>query len=155
MTAADPDAELVSVRHVADAADRERAYEVRRRVFQDEQGVSAEEEFDADDERALHLVAQAQGTAVGTGRIVFYAGYAKVGRMAVLKPWRRRGVGRALLEELIRVAAARGVPRILLHAQVQAIPFYTALGFSVISEQFDEAGIPHQQMERGLGATPF
>jgi putative N-acetyltransferase (TIGR04045 family) len=140
----------VRVRVIASAGDRERAYAIRRRVFQHEQGVPAEEEFDGDDDLALHLIAEAAGTAVGTGRIVFHTDHAKVGRMAVLEEWRRQGVGRALLEEFIRIAAARGLMRILLHAQVQAIPFYQALQFVVISEQFEEAGIPHQKMERRL-----
>jgi predicted GNAT family N-acyltransferase len=140
----------VIVRVVSSAEDRERAYAIRRRVFQEEQGVPAQEEFDADDERAIHLVAETGGAAIGTGRIVFQPEYAKVGRMAVLPDWRRRGVGRALLDEFIRIATAHGAGRILLHAQVQAIPFYDALGFVIISEPFDEAGIAHRKMERRL-----
>jgi predicted GNAT family N-acyltransferase len=88
--------------------------------------------------------------AVGTGRIVFRPDSAKIGRMAVLQTWRRRGVGRALLNTLIRIAAERQASRLVLHAQVHAIPFYTAHGFQVVGEEFEEAGIPHRRMERRI-----
>jgi predicted GNAT family N-acyltransferase len=127
---------------------RAQAFEIRRRVFQDEQGVPADEEFDADDERATHVLALTDDAPAGTGRIVFFPDYAKIGRMAVLKELRRCGVGRAVMEELTRVAADRGATRLVLHAQVQAIPFYAALGFRVVGDEFMEAGIPHRRMER-------
>jgi predicted GNAT family N-acyltransferase len=138
----------VDVDLVTNERQREQAFEIRRRVFQDEQGVSADEEFDADDERATHVLAVAGDTPVGTGRIVFHADYAKIGRMAVLQAWRRRGVGREVIDALTRVAVDRGVARLILHAQVQAIPFYTALGFHIVGDEFVEAGIPHRRMER-------
>src|SRR5512140_3222691 len=119
----------IDVRVVTGPAEREHAFDSRRRVFQDEQGVPADEEFDADDAHATHLLASADGTPVGTARIVFHADHAKIGRMAVLKVWRRHGVGRALMTELMHIAAGRNILRLVLHAQVQAIPFYAALGF--------------------------
>ena len=134
------------------AQERAAAFDIRRRVFQDEQGVSAEEEFDADDDRATHLLAHVGGTPVGTSRIVYYPDFAKIGRMAVLRESRRHGVGRALLEAAIRIAAARGVTQLVLHAQVQAIPFYSALGFRVVGDEFQEAGIPHRRMERAISS---
>jgi predicted GNAT family N-acyltransferase len=137
-----------TVHQLAPGDDRAAAYDVRRRVFQEEQGVPPEEEFDADDERAIHVVALAGSEAIGTARLVVYPDYAKIGRMAVLKPWRRCGVGRAMLEHLARVAASHGATRILLHSQVQAIPFYAALGFTVAGAEFEEAGIPHRPMQR-------
>ena len=138
----------IRVRTVCSAGERDEAFAIRKRVFQDEQGVPAAEEFDADDDRAIHLVAEADGAVVATGRIIFNPDYAKVGRMAVLREWRRRGVGRALLERFIAIAAEHGAECIVLHAQVQAIPFYLALGFVVEGGEFLEAGIPHRRMIR-------
>jgi predicted GNAT family N-acyltransferase len=140
----------VRARVVTSADERQQAFTIRRRVFQDEQGVSAGEEFDADDDTATHLLAVAGDMPVGTGRIVFHPDHAKIGRMAVLKEWRRRGVGRALMDVLTGIAAERAVPRLVLHAQVHAIPFYEAMGFRVVSAEFEEAGIPHRRMERWM-----
>lgn len=140
----------IDVRPVVTAADRAAAYAVRRRVFQEEQGVPSELEFDADDETALHVVAVADGAVIGTGRLVSHAGYVKVGRMAVLREWRTHGAGRAILNALLAEAARRALVRVVLHAQVQAIGFYERSGFRVVGDEFDEAGIPHRRMERVL-----
>ncbi len=130
------------------AEQRAQAFEIRRRVFRDEQDVPEELEFDADDARAVHVLATVDGTPAGTGRVVFRAGVARIGRMAVLKEWRRRGVGRAILDRLMVVSARHRPTHLVLHAQVTAIPFYQAAGFQVTSEVFQEAGIPHRRMER-------
>ena len=140
----------MEVRRVSGAADRDAAYAVRRAVFQDEQGVPAEIEFDADDDSAIHMIAAADGAVVGTGRVVLRADYAKIGRMAVLPGWRQHGIGRALLDALLREAAQQGAPRAVLHAQVQAIGFYARAGFIAVGDEFDEAGILHRRMERPL-----
>lgn len=142
----------VHVRLVTHAKQRERAFDIRRRVFQDEQHVPAEEEFDTDDDRATHVLADISGAPVGTGRIVFHPTYAKIGRMAVLSEWRRHGVGRAIMEKLLHIARDRRVTRVVLHAQVHAIGFYEAVGFRVAGDQFQEAGIPHRRMQRSLTA---
>lgn len=138
------------VRLVTTASERDAAYAVRRTVFQDEQGVPPEIEFDADDAGAAHVIAAADGVVVGTGRVVLHPDYAKIGRMAVLAPWRRRGVGRLLLDALLREAALHGAARAVLHAQVHAVGFYQRAGFAVFGDPFDEAGIPHRRMERAL-----
>ena len=141
---------MIEVRIVATATEREAAYEIRRRVFQDEQGVPPELEFDGDDDRAVHVIATAGGTVIGTGRLVIHAEYAKIGRMAVLREWRGSGAGRAILRALMAEAGARGSARVALHAQVHAIGFYERSGFRVVGDAFDEAGIPHRRMERVL-----
>jgi ElaA protein len=141
---------MIEVRTVVTADDRNAAYDVRRRVFQDEQGVPPELEFDGDDAVAVHVVASAGGAVIGTGRLVVHADYAKVGRMAVLREWRGSGAGRAILRALMDEAGARGSARVVLHAQVHAIGFYERNGFRVVGDEFDEAGIPHRRMERAL-----
>ncbi len=147
MSAAPP---VIEVRTVVTADDREAAYGVRRRVFQDEQGVPPELEFDGDDAGAVHVVATAGGAVIGTGRLVVHAEYAKVGRMAVLRGWRGNGAGRAILRALMAEAVEHGSARIALHAQVHAIGFYERSGFRIVGDEFDEAGIPHRRMERTL-----
>jgi predicted GNAT family N-acyltransferase len=140
----------MEVRVVSTAAERDAAFAIRRTVFQDEQRVPAELEFDADDEHAVHVIADVNGEIVGTGRVVLHREHAKIGRMAVLARWRGHGVGRLLLDALLHEAAQRGVVRALLHAQVHAIGFYAQAGFTAVGEEFEEAGIPHRKMERSF-----
>jgi predicted GNAT family N-acyltransferase len=146
--------EPVVVEIVGTLQRREQAYEIRRRVFRDEQHVPEEVEFDTDDELAVHALASVGGRPAGTGRVVFHTDYAKIGRMAVLAELRRRGVGRAILERLMALATERGATRFVLHAQVHAIPFYEAAGFRVVGDELEEAGIPHRRMERRVQTPP-
>lgn len=121
---------------------------VRETVFVAEQGVPLEMEWDQDDPVSLHLVARDDnGEPIGTVRLT--PSHA-IGRMAVLRAWRGRGVGDALMAEVLRQARERRVPEVHLHAQVDAIGFYMRFGFVPEGPRFMEAGIEHQAMRRRL-----
>ena len=66
--------------------------------------------------------------------------------MAVLKEWRGKGVGAALLGAMLDRARSRFMARAVLHAQTQAAGFYRRFGFSERGEPFQEAGISHVEM---------
>ena len=117
---------------------------IRTTVFVGEQNVPVELELDGLDWQCLHVVAvSATGEVVGTGRLLPDG---HIGRMAVLQPWRGRGVGRALLLELLAAAGDGGIERVELNAQTHAVGFYARFGFKVVSGEFMDAGIPHCTM---------
>ena len=120
---------------------------IRHAVFVEEQGVPAEMELDEHDAASLHALAFDGGTAVGTGRLLPDA---HIGRMAVRKHFRGRGVGSALLLKLCEAARGRGDREVVLAAQVHALPFYRAHGFEPYGAVYHDAGIPHQDMRRAL-----
>ena len=136
----------IRVKQISSRLDVEKAFAIRLRVFVKEQGVPMEIELDRDDKRAVHFLATIAGKAVGTGRVVMHHSGAKIGRMAVLKSYRRKGVGKVLLKRAIVKARDLGAEKIYLHAQVPVIGFYEKMGFRCISPIFDEAGIPHRKM---------
>ncbi|HEY0722252.1 MAG TPA: GNAT family N-acetyltransferase [Gammaproteobacteria bacterium] len=121
---------------------------VREQVFMIEQKVSKELEWDGLDSHAVHLLARDQaGNPIGTVRML---GDGHVGRMAVLKPWRTRGVGSSLLKTIIATARSVGMERVFLDAQIQAIGFYERFGFVAEGPEFMDAGIPHRHMTLSL-----
>jgi predicted GNAT family N-acyltransferase len=142
------------IRWAQDAADLRGALAVREEVFCREQGVSREEEIDGRDGEALHLVALAPGDrrVIGTLRLLIDAGSAKVGRVAVERDWRGRGVASHMLELALAAAREQGCGRARLAAQLTATGVYRRAGFEVESEPFEEAGIQHVWM--GLWLTP-
>ena len=77
----------------------------------------------------------------------------RIGRMAVLPEWRRRGIGRAMLDHLVELARREGLERLELFAQTHAVRFYERAGFHVRGDTFLEAGIPHQHMQLSLDVT--
>jgi predicted GNAT family N-acyltransferase len=137
---------ILRVRRASTKEELARAFAIRRRVFIQEQGVPEDIEIDRDDKRALHFLAFNEGKAVGTARVVLRHRSAKIGRMAVLKSFRGKGVGKKLLRWAVIAARRRGAQTIYLHAQVAVIGFYETLGFRRASQVFREAGIPHRKM---------
>jgi predicted GNAT family N-acyltransferase len=136
----------VRVRRIHSEKQLKKAYSIRTRVFVKEQGVPEEIELDHDDKRALHFLAFVAGKAVGTARVVIRHGNAKIGRMAVSRSYRGKGVGTRLLKQAIRTAKQQNAKTIYLHAQVSVIGFYEAMNFRCVGPVFNEAGIPHRKM---------
>ena len=83
---------------------------------------------------------------VGTLRLLVDGERAKVGRVAVEREWRRRGIALRMLELAIAQARADGCMRVRLAAQTAATALYERAGFAVESDEFEEAGIPHVWM---------
>lgn len=118
---------------------------VRHDVFIVEQRVPEVLEWDDADAGALHALAEdADAQVIGCARLLADG---RIGRVAVLAPWRGRGVGSALLRRLVDDARARGNARVILNAQVAAMPFYARHGFVAGGDVFEEAGIAHRVME--------
>jgi predicted GNAT family N-acyltransferase len=141
----------IKVIAIESPVDMQRAYAIRRSVFIEEQNVPEEIEMDADDEHAFHALAILDGVAIGCGRMLEHGdAEVKIGRMAVLREFRKTGVGAHILRFLIDRARARGLRRAILHAQLTAEGFYLKEGFKPVGGVFDEAGITHRKMERDL-----
>lgn len=122
--------------------------EIRREVFQAEQGVPAELELDGADPSATHCLAlDPAGAPIGTGRITPDG---KIGRMAVRRAWRGQGVGAGILDGLIKKARQMGLEAVYLHAQLGAHGLYRRAGFVATGPVFEEAGIDHVLMRRTL-----
>lgn len=142
-----------TVKPVYWTASQQALKQIRTTVFVMEQGVPMELEWDGLDEHAYHVMGFApDGTPIGTGRLLRDG---RIGRMAVLKEWRGRGVGRAMLDLLVAIAGERGHDEVTLHAQIRALDFYRRGGFTPQGKAFMEAGIPHIAMSRtAAGQAP-
>lgn len=125
---------------------------IRETVFVFEQQVPLDLEWDDLDPHCHHVLARDRmHRPIGTGRL---SPEHKIGRMAVLREWRGKGVGESLLQALIDQAQQLGWTEVSLHAQASAIGFYQKFGFEPVGARFDEAGIEHQNMRLALAARP-
>ncbi|MEO7067031.1 MAG: GNAT family N-acetyltransferase [Rhodanobacter sp.] len=121
---------------------------IRDEVFIREQGVSEAREHDGLDDQCWHVLARDyDGHPIGCGRLTPEH---KIGRMAVTREWRGRGVGAAVLRELVSRARDLGWLEVALAAQVSAISFYERQGFSAYGEVFEDAGMAHRCMTLAL-----
>ena len=139
-----------TVIQVVDETDLPDVFDIRRVVFIDEQKVPVEEEFDQYEENSKHYLAYYDGKPCGAARWreTSEGNEAKLERFAVLKECRGKGVGSALVEQVLAdVLAAKHYDRIYLNAQLSAVDLYKKFGFSPVGDEFLECDIKHQQME--------
>ena len=125
---------------------------LRTEVFIKEQGISARDEWDDRDDSATHFLAwdPSSSSYIGTARLLDTG---KITRMAVLAPFRHRGVGTQLLTAALAKAGEMGHQKVLLDAQASAAPFYRKEGFIVEGNPFIDAGIDHLRMVKNLNQT--
>ena len=120
---------------------------IRYEVFVEEQNVPEELEIDGLDNEAKHVLAFVDGLSIGTGRI---QNDGHIGRLAVLKKYRRQGAGKLIMKELIKWAQDMSLEKVWLSSQWHAHSFYLDLGFVCVGEIYKEAGIDHVKMYRVL-----
>ena len=138
----------VTVRSGAWETFRDAVSDVRQAVFVEEQGISPEDEFDDTDPVCTHFAAfDGTGCPVGCARLLPDG---HIGRVAVLKPQRGRGIGRQILATVLAYARAHDFSAVTLNAQTQARGFYETLGFAAHGDTFPECGIPHVTMTLAL-----
>ena len=145
-----PMAARINVLAISTDAQMRQAWAIRRKVFIEEQNVPEHLELDADDARATHALALWDREPAGCGRMMAEGDCVKIGRMAVLREKRGNGVGRIILQFLLESARKDGFRRAILHAQLTAAGFYLKQGFTPQDDEFEEAGIMHQEMARDL-----
>ncbi|MEE2997153.1 MAG: GNAT family N-acetyltransferase [Pseudomonadota bacterium] len=131
--------------------DRKACFSIRIDVFCVEQKVNRDIEFDGLDEHCSHYLARLDNKEIGTARVRPLDKYQiKFERVAVRRAHRKAGVGRQLMLRAITDAAKSGYTSAFLYSQLHACPFYEKLGFSIESDIFYEAGIPHRSMRKIL-----
>ena len=120
---------------------------IRYEVFVGEQNVPEELEIDGLDGEAKHVLAFIDGLTIGTGRILSDG---HIGRLAVLKKYRRQGAGKLIMKELMNWAKDMNLEKVWLSSQWHAHSFYLDLGFVCVGEIYEEAGIDHIKMFKPL-----
>lgn len=130
---------------------KEQGFDVRRKVFVDEQGVPVHIEMDEYDDTAIHFVGFNLEQPIAAGRIrEIEMGIGKVERVCVLPEFRGQHVGILMMDAMEEYAQANSLFTLKLNAQSYAIPFYEKLGYNITSPEFLDAGIPHRAMEKNL-----
>ncbi len=126
------------------------AQALRGEVFLDEQKFPYD--YDEKDETATHVVMFDNDTAVACCRYfpVDDCGTFTIGRFAVKKNLRGKGLGKALLEETEKLIKADGGKLISISAQYHAKDFYGKQDYIPFGEIFYEEHCPHIKMKKPL-----
>ena len=143
--------EIPLVYIISNSDELAQAFKIRAEVFMNEQSVTHEEEFDEFDQTSKHFLAVINKKPAGTSRYRKTDNGFKLERFAVLKEFRKMGVGTILMQEML--SSIKNIAPLVdrnnflyLHAQVAVVPFYLKFGFKKSGEIFSEAGIDHIKM---------
>lgn len=122
----DKDVSITVVRSIEDFM---RVVSVRSATFVAEQDCPYEEEFDGNDFSASHLLAYVGKEPVGCLRIRYFAGFAKLERLAVRHEFRSRHIGTRLMKAGVEFCRAKGYRRIYGRAQKDLLDYYRNMGW--------------------------
>ena len=139
------------VNKVTSQAAIQRCFDIRIEVFVKGQNVPFEEDLDEKDALSDHYLLSIDDEPAGTARVRLEMDFAKIERVAILAAYQGRGYGNKLMKTILDdVKANTQISKAKLSAQVYCIAFYENLGFSVCSEEYMDAGIPHKDMQLRL-----
>ncbi|WP_443939677.1 GNAT family N-acetyltransferase [Pedobacter sp. MW01-1-1] len=136
------------VQKVNHPQDLEKVFAIRKIVFVEEQNCPPELEWEHEEE-SVHFLATSDGVPCGACRWRKTDQGYKLERFAVLKEFRKHGVGRAMIAEVLN-DLPEDAHYVYLHAQLEAVSLYAKFGFVAEPEQFEEAGIMHVKMVRKI-----
>lgn len=128
------------------------AKEVRKKVFQIEQGIDTKIDFDGLDKISEHVIAYSNNELVGTMRIRYIekGKVAKIERMAVLFKARNQKIGTKMMSYALEYLQGKNIEKVMIHSQKTAEKFYKSFQFKAVGTDFEEAGIHHIKMVKIL-----
>lgn len=128
------------------------AVRIRQKVFVQEQGVPANLEIDGNEAYSVHFVLYTDDKKpAATVRLLPLDDQTfKLQRMAVLKEYRGKKLGAAIVAEAETFAKQQGYKTIELGAQLSAEKFYQKMGYVTYGEVFQDAGIEHVHMKKKI-----
>ena len=126
--------EHLRIDQITSAEDVAIAFLIRNEVFCCEQKIPAGLDQDGMDREAIHVLASSNERPVATGRLVVDRnGQGVAARIAVLRDYRSRGVGRLVVRKLEELAEDMGVRSLELHPHYYLEKFYSQLGYRTVS----------------------
>lgn len=135
---------MIEVHEISTREELQVAFDIRRVVFVEEQEVDPAEEYDEFEDSCIHFLASWEGVPCGTARIRTTENGKKLERFAVLKEYRGKKVGAALVNACLEKLTPGTYA--YMHAQEHALDFYARHGFEATGDRFWECDIPHFKM---------
>jgi predicted GNAT family N-acyltransferase len=114
---------------VRDLNDYMKVVAIRSSVFLAEQDCPYDEEFDHNDLSASHLIAYLRNEPVATLRIRWFASFAKIERVCVMKHVRGGALVKLMIETAVEMIGRKGYRHVLGYIQKRLVPFWKQLGF--------------------------
>lgn len=137
--------------------DIEICHKLRETIFIKEQNVPVSVEKDDKDNLAIHfLLLNDDNIPVGVGRVVADNNTAVIGRVGIMKEFRKNGFGAILMRNIIDYCKCQGFKKMTLSAQEHALDFYKKLNFEIVSDRYiSPSNIPHLKMQLDVSKSIY
>lgn len=143
--------EEIKVSNDLDSATYKDGLMIRTKVFVNEQNVPSDLEVDADEAKCTYTTLYVDEHPAAVARFSpTEDNGVHIQRVAVLKEFRHRGLASKVINKITAIAKNKKYSYITLGAQDQANGFYKKIGFHVVGDQYEEAGILHHEMRKDL-----
>lgn len=136
--------------HVYDSLQEEEK-KIREDVFIKEQGFH--DEFDERDQHCFHMILYKESIPAGVCRFFEDEKEAHtwiIGRVCVVKEYRKDHLGSVLLKYAEEEIRKRGGKKIRLGAQERASAFYIKNGYHLTDDRYMDEYCPHVMMEKNI-----
>ncbi len=126
----------------------QQARNIREEVFLKEQGFQSDR--DQIDDIAIHIVGFENDTPVATCRVFESEtkGVYILGRLAVIKEYRGRGLGKEMIRQAEKCVKEIDGESLTMHSQLHAKEFYSKLGYQEYGQVEYEQNQPHIWMKK-------
>lgn len=133
-----------------------RVVAIRSAVYIAEQDCPYGEEFDGNDTSATHLLGYIGDEPAGCIRVRYFAGFAKLERLAVRHEFRTSKLAFRLVRAAMELAGAKGYRRLYGHARTDLVKFWSLFGFKPVEgrAEFAFSDVAYVEMARDLEPQP-
>ena len=129
------------------------AVSLRNEILRKPLGMDIDNDGFKDGEDHVHFVAIEDNEVVGVVVLIphWKEGVGKLRQMATSEKVRGKGYGIQLVKALEEYAIEHQMTSVFLHSRHYAAGFYEKLGYSICSDVFQEVGMDHYAMDKGIG----
>jgi predicted GNAT family N-acyltransferase len=147
-------APILSARVAATPDDIQRVFALRAAVFMTEQFCPYDEEFDGNDYCATHILGSVGDEPAAVLRMRYFAGFAKLERLAVLARFRRTLIAKTVVETGIGICRKKGYTTLYGHAQKRLTKFWGRFGFEPLLKNTPLVFSDHEYVELAASLVP-
>ena len=129
---------------------------IRNAVYIGEQECPYDEEYDGNDLSGTHLLAYDGDEPVGCIRLRFFAGFAKIERLAIRKEFRKSRAAFQMVWAAIAFCQKKGYTKIYAHSQARLVNFWNRFGFQLLEggKEFVFSDFDYVEMVAQVQAEP-
>jgi predicted GNAT family N-acyltransferase len=120
---------VINVTVARELSEMMKVFSVRSATYIAEQCCHYEEEFDGNDFCATHFLGTVNGDAAGCIRVRYFAGFAKIERLAVRREYRKSTLAFELARAAVLHIRQKGYTRIYGHSRLDLLRFWKMFGF--------------------------